>query len=392
MKSVQLFIEGQFEEAWLYMNHLLLLTDDGDVLLVSADQMRDQLESKTSASRLAGVSLFHSDWIYPSRRDQYIWANRLRNQLKGQVKKLPEAHLEVSLKQLDLHQFGIPTGADTPMDVHIYSRRVYLGSTGGLFSVDLEWGDAPAPVDDWRHRLETTCSSVTAKYGAFVASCGRDGLLSSVENVYWLAPYELADDEVRKIRDESQRASWIESNLINYSYERVEVLHANRELIDQKRNLKILRGFDEGALGLSDSLHRSVAIDDEGTRGAEIIGNVGNQFAVLDAERNLSFISVAPRKIRHDEIVLTRGARVDVGNVHALDFLGLKDGFLLEHYNGVGWIKGNRYVEVIPTGVGKIRTFPSSIRYRNVFTAIMNEGVLLVGLFDEDQFTPPHWE
>jgi hypothetical protein len=392
MKSVQLFIEGKFEEAWLYMNHLLLLTDNGDVLLVSADQMRDRLQSKTSASRLAGVSLFHSDWIYPSRQYQYIWANRLRKQLRSQVKKLPEAALEVSLRQLDLQHFEIPSSAHTPLDVHIYSRRVYLGSAGGLFSVDVEWGDKPAPIDDWRHRLDAMCSSVTAKYGAFVASCGKDGLLSSVENVYWLAPYELADDEVRKIRDESRRASWIESNLINYSYEIVEVLHAHRELIDQKKNVQILRGFEKGALGISEPLHMAVASGDEGVQDAEIIGNVGNRFAILDAERNLSFISVAPRKIRHDEIVLTREERVDVGQVHPLDFLGLKDGFLLEHYDGVGWIKGNRYVEVIPTGVGKIRTFPSSIRYRNVFTAITNEGVLLVGLFDEDQFTPPQWD
>ena len=392
MKSVQLFIEGKFEEAWLYMNHLLLLTDDGDVVVASADQMRDQLESKTSAARLAGVSLFHSDWIYPTRSYQYVWANRLRAQLKREVKQLPENPLEVSLGDLDFEHFAIPSRADTPLDVHIYSRRVYLGSAGGLFSVDVEWGDEPAPVSSWNHRFDVACSSVTAKYGAFLASCGKDGLLSSLESVYWLAPYELAEDEVRKVRDESLRATWIESNLINYSYDNVEVLHASRELIDEKKNVQILRGFDERTLGISGPLHRAIATEETSVEDSEIIGNVGNRFAVLDAEKNLSFISAAPRKMSGGEIVLRHEQRVDVGQVRPLDFLGLKDGFLLEHYSGVGWIKGSRYVEVLDSAVGKIRTFPSSIRYRNVFSAITDDGIMLVGLFDESQLNPPQWD
>jgi hypothetical protein len=388
MKSVRLLIEGRFEEAWLYMNHLLLLTDDGDVLVVSADEARDRINQMTPASLLAGVALFHSDFLYPSNRNQYIWHNRNRRGLREQVPLLPETELEIPLADLRVERFTIPSQADTPLDVHIYSRRVYLGSAGGLFSIDVEWGDSPGPTGEWRHRFVATCSSVAAKYGAFVASCGKEGLLSSVEDVYWLSPYDIPPGEVHKIRDESRRASWVQSSLVNYTYDAIEILTAERETIDPRKHIQVLRGFGEAVSDVAQSLSRTSP--PSVTRGTiEVVGNAGEHFLTSDRQRNLRFVSVSAPKLRGNEVVIRSDRSLDVGPLEPLGLFAMKDGYLLEHYKGVGWIKDDRYEDIVSTGAGKVRTFPSSIRYKNVFSAILNEGVLIVGLFDEDQLAEP---
>jgi hypothetical protein len=387
MKAVQLFIPGSFEEAWLYMDHLLLLTDDGEILVAPADEIRSKLEEITPASLLSGVALFHSDYIYPTLRYQKVWAGRLREQLHAEVPLLSDVPLEVSLRELQLSHFEIPSGAQSPLDVHIYSRRVYLGSVSGLFNVDVEWGEHATPLNDWRQRVDASCSSITAKYGALMASCGSEGLLTSIEDVYWLAPYGIGRRKLRKVRDTSQRAEWWQSNLINYGFGEIEILRSDRQKLELKgESVQVVRGFAEDAIELSDRIkvaRSSVTNENEPT--SSVIGNVGGKLLMTDESGALKLLSVSMRRGITGEVGLTEGATIDAVGIEPLGFLGMQDGLLIEHYRGVGHLRDAALTEVISEPVGKVRTFPSSIRYRNVFSAILDDGVLIVGLFDESR-------
>lgn len=387
MKAVRLFIPGSFEEAWLYMDHLLLLTDDGEILVAPADEIRSKLEEITPASLLSGVALFHSDYIYPTLRHQKVWAGRLREQLLAEVPLLSDIPLEVSFSELQFSRFEIPNGAQTPLDVHIYSRRVYLGSASGLFNVDVEWGEHAAPLNEWRQRVDASCSSITAKYGALMASCGSEGLLTSIEDVYWLAPYGVGRRKLRKVRDTSQRAEWWQSNLINYGFGEIEILRSDRQKLELKgESVQVIRGFAEDAIELSDRLKGArPLVADETEPSSSVIGNVGGKLLMTDETGALKLLSVSMKKGPTGEVGLTEGATIDAEGIEPLGFLGMQDGLLIEHYRGVGHLREAAFTEVISEPVGKVRTFPSSIRYKNVFSAILDGGVLIVGLFDESR-------
>lgn len=392
MRVVQLLLRGKFEEAWLYMNHVVLLTDDGDVLIASADQLRTRILEMTSSSHLAGSALFHSDFIYPSNRLQHIWANRLRPTFRFELEALPRLPLEISLDEVDWSHFGIPNAAGTPLDVHIYSRRLFLGSAGGLFSVDIEWGKSPGPTRKWRKRLENACLNIAAKYGAFVASCGTDGLLTSLEDFDWLSPYGLRLGRVRRVRDISQRARWVESSLVNYAFDHVEILKADREWVDKKKEIQVLRGFADQTIDVDEEFRRAGTLDgDEAI--SKVVANAGSSFLLSGPSKNIRLAAISRHKLRYQRFEVQRERNVESGNIEPLDYLAVRDGTLIEHYSGIIWVKGDgaESSEVLHEAVGKIRTFPQSVRYRNVFTAILNDGVLIAGLFDEEQLEDPVW-
>lgn len=210
MKAVRLHIAGAFEDAFVYMGRLLLLTGEGSIQAISMASTLDQV-ARGRARKALGVLFERNDRMHAKglirAAGSAVGSNRELTRLASEaiaVKPVVEAEIKLGIDYT------------VPLDLLTYYRRVYIATDRGLFSQDLDF-DAPSTrgVGSPQRRTEPSCLAVTARYGTVNASCEDDGLFQSVDEFGWLGG---ADSRVMsKTAQRSRRTSWLNQGFVNYS-------------------------------------------------------------------------------------------------------------------------------------------------------------------------------
>ena len=393
MIITKLFIPGRYEDAYIYMGRLILVTGDLSFRHHNLNDLIERLELKNSRNLPAARFLFaRNDWFSteqfrlqmrnPDIADAYVRAIHGLGEMVV-LDNLTSAEGEQDLK-IEMNAL---------LDITVYRRRVYLAADTGFFDMEIEWENDELPISRRRKRLDTQCYSLSTSYGTANASCGDAGLFSfydDFDTLNWSSsnvPYR----EPEKTADTSLRSGWFGEDLINYTGKTdATILHGQTHELDRPTagERKVVTGLSKYRSDM-DFLFQGLKLKYKLAR--EDVDFLWNSTATLYVQTKTNHFYSAGIKIGDDgerTLRFSKEFNGGIGRILAATMVraGKSPALVAEAYDRVAVLVGGRWQIVTEGQALTVRTFPGSKRYKNLIAITLDDGVMLASIFDEQSY------
>lgn len=383
MKILRLFLPGSFEDAQLYMGHLVAFTTERDAQLVELEAVTSGLEAKYPAWE--GVLTFafaRNDWLTGGVMAALTRNAGLAQALDAAVDQLARSELVLSDGDVDLQALdGFQQNADVILDTVFYGSRLYLGTTAGLYDYDIDW--QALVVSGQRRRMDARCVSANAEYGAVNASCEAEGLFTGFDEFGWRHRVGAASGELTQTAPRSIRASWLGTDLVNYEGSASgALLHASVDQVNVdgdtgERARKVVTEFAEsidlpGTVVRELGAQRGVPADD-----VQFVWNSSRAFFINTHAHG--FFSAVRTTTTESGLKLTRHGAAE-GRVVAVH--PFARGWVIETDFRAYVLTGGKLVELLDQEPLAVRTFAGSKRYKRLIAITVESGVHLISAID----------
>ncbi len=392
MRTLSLFLPGNYEDAYIYMGRLLILTAERSLRFYNFDQIIEGIEEQLPQAKPALTYLFiRNDWMASAQFKALLGNHRVIKAFLAtvqQASKDPYLEIEENPKYLQLElELSIP--ARVLLDITVYNRRLYFGADTGLYHLDMVMESGSTQVLDKpvrRHDVRSLATS--AGYGSINVSCGDEGLYSAFDEFGWLTKDK--QRSFRRITEKSLRTAWSGQDLINYSTATTPILlsgiheRINREesrgIFEAERTVLTEIGKEKKSL---DFLFEEVfTAKKDKLESVQYIYNSRNTFFIY---ANGEFITLGVGKREQEmNIRYSRSYKTNKSNDRILSIHPTGVGLIIETDDQVQLFSGGEFHPIIKSEVLSIRTFLRSKRYKNVVTITGEDGILITGFFDEN--------
>lgn len=301
----------------------------------------------------------------------------------------PQPFVELNPSQYQLNEIGLEISANIILDTNIYNGRIYLGTDNGLYHGDFDWGrDNVDLASSFTRRSDTKCVSTTVGYGAINASCGDQGLYSGFDEFGWIKFQK--KNGLRKVAEKSFRSTWLAYDVVNYtSSTELTLLRTSREKLKSETgkptgSRQVLTGIGTERVDLGYLLEHVQAEFGVSKESLQYVYNSKHDVFIHTLDGNFYSIEISLQKIGGPKIRFTRtykGKGTRILSAHPTDV-----GLIIETDKRVFLFANERWWSIMESAVLSIRTFPRSKRFRNLVALTTEEGLHLVGLFDEDSY------
>ena len=335
MRLARLFIPGNFEDAQLYMGHLVAFTAEREVRVLALDNLAARLEvSHPDWKGLLQLCFARNDWMNSGQFEILRKNERLAAAMDAALDEIDGGELALEDGEFYLTPLGgFEQEADLVLDTALYGRRIYLGTTQGLFDYEIDWQQLQ--VERRRQRHEARCVATNPKYGSINASCEEDGLFTGFDEFGWRGAAEEAGAELEQTAPRSLRTSWYGEDLVNYessvelglmhaTIERVEVVEDDRYGESSK---KLVEGFAEPSDELKDVVDALRVEYDVPEDAIQFVWNSTRAFFVNSDEHGFFTVVRTQKRGRGAEGAAPRGPRRTGGGRPPLRIgMGHRDG------------------------------------------------------------------
>jgi hypothetical protein len=386
MRTASIFIPGSFEDAYLYMGRLIAVTENRSLRFYNLEQLVGAVERGFAAAIPVLTWLFvRNDWLASGQFASLMHNPDLFGVFFSLFDRLPQPCFCSDADAAIETEEDLEMDATVILDMRLYNQRVYIGADSGLFHRDYDWsGEAVEAVTGTEKRLDARCLSMSAGYGAVNASCGDAGLFTSFDDFARLR--ENSSPRLRRIADRSLRTAWLSYDLVNYqSYSDPLLLKSRQEEVDDAlyHEKRALVGLGEEVMPLSDiygELYSKFDIDAESIQFAY---NSSRVLFVQTIQGHVYSIGVQTTREGWPKVTFARDYEYPGGRILGAQFS--RCGTVIETENAVTLFSDGRWIELFRGGVLSVRAFAGSKRYQNVVCIVKEDGILLVGVVEENQ-------
>ena len=286
------------------------------------------------------------------------------------------------------------------LDLLIYNGRMYVGATGGLYHLNIDWkvNGEVLIEENSRKRHDARCMNISARSGTVNASCDSDGLFALIDEFGWVKSG--SERTTLKVADKSLTTAWINHDLINYpTYDHPYLFRGRvgmRDTVGLERESKVVTGFDLQSSDLEYLLteartQRSIDTNDE----VRYVYNSNNRLFI--ATRDDAFISlsigfdkkstIATEQKQEEQLLLKKGAKNRQIQGRIISIHPCKPGTVIETMKSVVIVpnNGGESATLLPTEAVLVRTFPRSRRFQNLVVVVVEDGLFLMSVFDETE-------
>jgi hypothetical protein len=395
MKTASIFIPGQFDDAFLYMGRLLVFTANRDIQVWNLDQLSERLQSELPTSGEVPKWMFcRNDWLTSGQFHSLMKTPGILERVIENFSRFPQPFVEIKSDGYQ-QQFPLALNADQLLDVLVYAGRLYVATDGGLFDINVDWefGGEIVPSDP-RKRLEVSCLSTSANYGAVVASCGGDGLFTATESFSGIeSPYGL--ETFHRSEHRSIRTAWLGEDLVNYSSSadpsllRGKYQEGALSIQDEKAS-KVLIGLDEDQVSLRELFGEATAKHNVPVEDVQFVFNSKHNFFLNTYSGR--FFGAGVKDVWTEDVTKKREPRLRYVKEYSrsesriLSAGATRVGVVLERDTDVSVWAQDEWHTFIDEPALSVRTFIKSKRYQNLVVATLTKGVQLTGLFDENSY------
>lgn len=384
MRLLRLFLPGSFEDAQLYMGHLIVFNTERDARLIELQALTSSLEAKYPAWE--GVLTFafaRNDWLTGAVMTSLARNPVFAQALNTAVDQVASAELTLSDGDVDLLSLrGFRQDADLILDTVFYGSRLYLGTTSGVFDYDIDWQGLA--VNSSRQRLDARCVSASAEYGAVNASCEGDGLFTGYDEFGWRRYAVNGSPELTQTAPRSMRTAWYGTDLVNYEGPaEPELLRGSVEKVSvdggaAERERKVVTHFSAPTNELDDlvgelAAQRKVPQDD-----VQFVWNSSRAFFINTHSHG--FFS-AYRTTTTDSGIRFRRHGSTTGRVVSVH--RFQRGWVIETDFRAYVLTGGQLIDLLDQEPLSVRTFEGSKRYRRLIAVTVESGVHLISAIDE---------
>ncbi len=387
MKVAKLFVPGRFVDAFLYMGRVAAVTEERTLQILNLDEILEEMSERDPAIHPVATLMFaRNDWaaepVFKSlSRNASIWSSVSE---AFDLFPQPFYELDAARRFTSEEDLGLPVGSI--LDMNIYNSRLYLGMNVGLFHLDLTWSEGAGLFQNGlQKRIDARCRGTSVGFGSINASCGEDGLFSSLDDFDWLE--KRPTHQMTTIAPRSVQTNWLQHDLVNYaSFTEPTLLRSKSESVrrsadsaDRERKVITEIGSEKIDLGyLLDLLMTEYAVSKQ---SIQFTYNSTSVMFVHTNEGNFYALGIKSSKGKQPKLQFSRtykgfGTRI-------LGVNPTEAGLVIEADRRVLLFSDHNWYPIQETDVISVRTFPRSRRYRNVVAMTLEDGLMLVGLFDE---------
>lgn len=366
MHALRIHVPGDFEDAFLYMDHIVAVGGDRALMWTSLGKLlHDTLPTQLEA--LGELFFRRNDLLAQEGTATLLRDPSVRLLVQTTFARNEEAFLAEPSDWFTSGEYARLLGTAYVLDLHIYNQRLYLGTTEGLLHADLTTeSEDEFFLSRLAKRTDARCLSIATRFGTLAASCEDAGLLVAYDEFAELG--HGTGSSLAKVSSRSTRTAWLGYNLVNYltSAEAVGLKASYETLWDRGRRAAVVTD-----LQTSESL---LAPETASWDGADFAFNDHSTFFVHWPSKEFQ---VHRRTWARGRL----GRRVDVlsGEIdRPLSAGSVLAGLVIETYDAL-WLLSGPVPELLHRGEAiAVRTFPNSVRYRNVIVAVDDEGLHLI--------------
>ena len=388
MRTVTLFIPGTFEDAYLYMGWLVVVTAGRSFRFYDLDDIVAESNNLApSSAYIADLMFRHNEWLTSPQFRSLIKTSSAAQDIVTQFDRFPKPYLQIPAS-VPFEEHEVRIGTNLVLDYFIYNRQIYLGGKDGVFSAFVDWdNDVPSLPNEFQRRLDARCVNLTGRFGAVVASCGDDGLLWSAEDAYWRHETESSDWD--RAEDKSVKARWLANGIINYKTAvdpnllGIRKTRPRERLSDDEGEL-IVTAIGEERIPLQQFLLSEIRRHTPDVFDANLIQYIFNSDKVVfifTFEGHFFAVDVKARKVgppalRFSHTYKGAGTRI-------LSAATTKLGAVVETDQRIFHFADGDWTPVLDSAALSVRTFPTAKNFHNLISVTTEDGVYLVGVFDD---------
>jgi hypothetical protein len=380
-------LPGAFEDAFLYMDRLLLLTQEWTIWILNLGALAAWIRNAVPEAAPLGEAIFtHNESLsvisdgLPNARAQY----------EALIDATENGRLVIDPAELHEAHYDLGINADVVLDWDIYNRRLYVGSNKGLDAVDFMFAEFAEPISALSRRTDARIVSLNTRFWTVHASAGDEGLLSSFDD-FSLLPGD-NNHQLTQLETRSVRSSWFGDRLVNYKAHNLSptVLNTQFGRLPDPRNLepgdepKVATGATPSE-GLTEQL--DAALTEQGASRGEIeyVFNSGSAFFMKAGNAGVSTFSLSMEQDRLERVVgrdYGRDGRTILKMVTApvTALTRSQPGVLIEHEDNTQLFVGGDFINLFDRPALSVRTFPRSQWYQNVAVIVTEDEVALCSL------------
>lgn len=392
MKIVKLFLPGKFEDAFVYMGRLLILTEDRALQIYSLDEIVQYLEEKIPAALPVPTLMFsRNDWLVSSLFGSLVKNRGTFEAILATFDSFPEPYFVLDEPRLILKEEQLRVSANVILDINIYNGRLYMGADTGFYHIDIQWDQSDTIVaEKVEKRHDARCLNTSAKSGAVNASCGDAGLFTAIDDFQWFYRNK-RHAEMTRLADKSLKTAWFNFDLMNYPTHITPFL-----LRSERRNISAQSGFDREPQVLTELGKNRVYLDDlfgmmqdKYDFQPEMVQFTYNTNNVLFIHTTTGNFYSAGMYLR-DNVLNVRFTKTYKGaNSRILSAHPCRVGTVIETDDRVWLFAHGKWILLFDTAVLSVRTFTRSRRFQNLVALTSEEGLFLIGLFDDTEIVAP---
>lgn len=385
MNTLRFSINVPAVDCYIYSGYLFLALEDGNFGYVSMSCVMHQLKDKYPQFRsLLKMSFERNDYFSNDTGKTFLGVNEVMIALI-KLWDFASENVDFCLDFEDLEEdfCVIDRLPSFPiLDIKMYAMTMFIGCKNGLFESQLN-------VHDNRYSISPSrlCKKFDAKVVGVNASCGSV-VISAGQNGLFFGPFDMDEGvsvDEHAVEDVSFRTSWSSTDVVNYqSASCFDYLSSQVEKYQEK---PLFSKFDER------SERKRIIKLNERKYGMENLLNVG-QFSLEDiiyAFNGSSSSFVLTRKGLYNMNFVK-----DENDVHLssrINQLPLFDkkrkfqkpvsasvvpaGCVIEFFDSVVVVRDNQVIELEREPAYSVRSYMSSIRYRNL-VSIVKQGALSI--------------
>jgi hypothetical protein len=283
------------------------------------------------------------------------------------------------------------------LDLLIYNGRMYVGATGGLYHLNIDWKiNGEVFIEKCKKRHDARCMNISARSGTVNASCDSDGLFSLIDEFGWIE--RGSKRTILSVADKSLNTAWINHDLINYpTYDHPYMFRgevSKRDTVGLEQESKVVNGFNLQACDLEYLLQEartqhSIDANDK----ISYVYNSNNRLFIATQDDELFSLPIGLDKKpitsngqkQEEQLFLRKGAKNQQIQGRIISIHPCKSGTVVETMKSVALIpnNGEEKVTLLSTEAVLVRTFPKSRRFQNLVVIVVEDGIFLMSVFDE---------
>lgn len=391
-RKMVLRIPGQWEDAWLYRETLLLWDCEGDLYFVSVSDLSSQIEFVADHHKRAIAEHLVLRSERKSSREFRDWLAipGIHREFFAPFGDRPE--LVITIPGSALRLFSSEPVPGNITDTVAYGNRLFAASDAGVFEMQFSSIDeASSPL---AQVVDTPATAVVAGSGQLAASLGEAGLIAREvtfgDGEGWAHTAERTS--IERLSSYSRSVSRSSVHLINYGVDPApEFIRVDTAATYRSNGFKetVITDFHEP---ISLRSHLQGLVSDEFTTitaaendDYEVLGNAGHRLLIRFGT-DIRVVNMNAFKER--QLALKPHLRFELDQLaappilYAMSTQQLRSGFLIEHARGIHILNESGIVELTDELVVQARTFPNSRRYVDTVALVREECLDLVGFVE----------
>jgi len=395
MNPLRINIKYKAHDGYLYGGRLFLICNDGAIKSISLwSIISDNLEYLSPEYYLFKLAFDRNNWSTNNQAKSIFSIATLAKQFKGEWNRFSNITYDFAINEDDLTT--LDTIGKTPVfDFRIYGMRMFLGNRDGLYEsgFSINGNDEIRLNEGLDKVIDSRVTNITAKAGSLMLSSNSDGLF---HGQLW-SINERLNVKPKAVQEHSIRTGWSGYDLINYTAQNsFDYLKNSYERNSERKFLYSADDEDSQKIWIDkvgdESVPMSEIFENTGIELNDIIYSFNTSKSFFMFLKNGSFIhSYLNKNYKNEGDIKLRSKIHDLPKNKERNTVNkpistkiVPNGCVVEYFDKVILIQNSKKILLENKGITSIKTYPSSIRYRNLITMFDGENLSIYSLFPLD--------